>query len=158
MLGLWEMRNFLSTPISIFLFLIYVSFKLLPLKLNTFHELFFIIITIGPYATNGVPLRRVNQRYVIATSTKIGLDGVNVGQIDDAFFARDKKSKKANKESDFLAAGEKKANVIDDARLKAQKTVDDAVSKNIAKVENLAAYLKAEFSLSKADKPHLLKF
>ena len=36
------------------------------------------IYNIGPYSVNGVPLRRVNQRYVIATSTKVPLKNVNV--------------------------------------------------------------------------------
>ena len=119
----------------------------------------FYLSSLGPYAANGVPLRRVNQKYVIATSTKIDLAGVNVAKIDDDLFAREKKTKKAgDKESEFFAAGEKKAAVISDARVQAQKNVDDAVSKNIAKVDKLAAYLKAEFSLSKADKPHMMKF
>ena len=43
------------------------------------------LLVTGPYSVNGVPLRRVNQAYVIATSTKISLDGVNAN-IDDSFF------------------------------------------------------------------------
>ncbi|RYY68783.1 hypothetical protein EON63_24420 [archaeon] len=35
----------------------------------------------GPYSVNGVPLRRVNQRYVIATSTKVSLTGVDVSKV-----------------------------------------------------------------------------
>ena len=35
------------------------------------------ILVTGPYAINGVPLKRVNPAYVIATSTKVPLDGVN---------------------------------------------------------------------------------
>jgi large subunit ribosomal protein L6e len=34
------------------------------------------LLVSGPYAINGVPLKRVNPSYVIATSTKVALDGV----------------------------------------------------------------------------------
>ncbi len=43
------------------------------------------LLVTGPYAINGVPLRRVNPAYVISTSSKVSLDGVNVN-VDDAFF------------------------------------------------------------------------
>jgi Ribosomal protein L6e len=42
----------------------------------------------GPYKVNGVPLRRVNQAYVIATSTKLDVSKVDVAKVDDAYFAR----------------------------------------------------------------------
>jgi large subunit ribosomal protein L6e len=41
---------------------------------------------------NGVPLRRVNQKYVIATSTNVSTAGVDVSKIDDAFFKREAKT------------------------------------------------------------------
>lgn len=47
------------------------------------------LLVTGPYAVNGVPLKRVNPAYVIATSTKVSLDGVNAN-VDDAFFRKQK--------------------------------------------------------------------
>jgi len=44
----------------------------------------------GPYAINGVPLKRVNSAYVISTSTKIPLDGVTVN-IDNTYFKKQTK-------------------------------------------------------------------
>jgi large subunit ribosomal protein L6e len=43
------------------------------------------LLVTGPYAINGVPLKRVNAAYVLATSTKVSLEGVNTN-IDDKFF------------------------------------------------------------------------
>merc|ERR1712070_701898 len=52
-----------------------------------------LLLVTGPYQINGVPLRRVNQAYCIATSATVDISKVNVSKIDDAFFAREKKAK-----------------------------------------------------------------
>lgn len=40
-----------------------------------------LLLVTGPFKVNGVPLRRVNQAYVIATSTKVELGDFKVTQI-----------------------------------------------------------------------------
>jgi large subunit ribosomal protein L6e len=43
---------------------------------------------------NGVPLRRVNQIYVIGTSTKLDLSAAKFDNLDDKFFKRVRPTKK----------------------------------------------------------------
>ncbi|KAM1219805.1 hypothetical protein ACFX11_046916 [Malus domestica] len=47
-----------------------------------------LLLVTGPVKINGVPLRRVNQSYMIATSTKVHISGLNVEKIDDKYFAK----------------------------------------------------------------------
>merc|ERR1712098_689737 len=62
-----------------------------------------LLLVTGPYATNGVPLRRVNQRFCIATSTKVDV-GSSGAKITDAFFAREAKKKDKKSESGFFSS------------------------------------------------------
>jgi large subunit ribosomal protein L6e len=47
-----------------------------------------LLLVAGPHKLNGVPLRRVNQAYVVATAVNVALDGVNVAEINDEYFRR----------------------------------------------------------------------
>ncbi|KAF9610210.1 hypothetical protein IFM89_021148 [Coptis chinensis] len=48
-----------------------------------------LLVTGGPFKINGVPLRCVNQSYVIATSTKVDITSLDVAKFDDKYFAKE---------------------------------------------------------------------
>lgn len=121
-----------------------------------------LLIT-GPYSINGVPLGRVNPAYVISTSSKVALDGVNVN-IDDSFF---KKSKRFTK-NELKNASEHRLKQVEEGKASenkfkeelkaAQKAVDGKLLDNIKKVEHLRGYLGTRFTLTNGSRPHELRF
>ncbi|CAH0477404.1 unnamed protein product [Peronospora belbahrii] len=115
-----------------------------------------LLLVTGPYKVNGVPLRRVNQSYVIATSTKVNIENLELPAIDDPYFSKEKAAKKS-KEDQFFAQSSS-APVISEQRKKDQKTVDSALIKKLDAEPFLKAYLNAKFSLTKRDRAHALKF
>ena len=117
-----------------------------------------LLLVVGPFKINGVPLRRVNQAYVIATSTTVNLKNVNLSaikSITDATFATTKSTTATAGFTD--QNGSTKAQVSD-AIKNATKAVDAQLVPLVKKTEFLSAYLNARFSLSKNDRPHLMKF
>merc|ERR1719446_1023322 len=77
-----------------------------------------LLLVTGPFGVNGVPLRRVNQAYVIGTSTKLGVRGMKLDKFTDAYFSR-------SKDQD----GEK----VSAARKADQAALDKDLAKEIAK-------------------------
>jgi large subunit ribosomal protein L6e len=72
-----------------------------------------VATVIGPFDFNGVPLKRVNQAYVIATSTKIDISKVAVpAKIDDKYFKKAKAAKKEKTSAEFLAKPAEKVRLI----------------------------------------------
>ena len=123
-----------------------------------------LLLVTGPHKLNGVPLRRVNPAYVIATSASVPLDGVNVANVDDAYFRREAPKGKVSEENfkggkrDFTEE-QKKANEQRQTQNRAtQKTVDAALLANVKKTELLGKYLSARFTLYNNTRPHELKF
>ena len=140
-----------------------------------------VLLVTGPYKVNGVPLRRVNARYVIATSAKVDLKGIDEKVVESAskegYFTKDK-SKKAKGEEEFFKQGEKpevrggssfraryavddvdsQKKQISSTRASDQKAVDKALLTNIKKEPYLISYLGTTFSLRKGDRPHEMKW
>ncbi|KAG0661442.1 60S ribosomal protein L6A [Maudiozyma exigua] len=115
------------------------------------------LLVSGPFKVNGVPLRRVNARYVIATSTKVAIDSVNVEKFNVEYFARDAKlSKKEKKEAQMFPENTSKE--VKSERIEDQKNVDKALLSEIKKTPLLKQYLASSFYLKNGDKPHMLKF
>lgn len=63
-----------------------------------------LLLVTGPHKVNGVPIKRVNQVYTIATSAKVDIKGVDISKISDKTFARDNKTKAADAKA-FFAEG-----------------------------------------------------
>ena len=117
-----------------------------------------MLLVSGPYKVNGVPLRRVNPAYVIATSTKVDVSSVDLSGLDDKYFAKPKNSSGKDSEEEFFSGDAPKPAVVSDQRKADQKKVDAALAKAVDAVPMLSAYLGARFSLTKNDKPHNMKF
>lgn len=121
-----------------------------------------LLLVTGPYKLNGVPLRRINQAYVMPTSTSVSLNGVDVSKVDDAYFAKKKGTgAKKSDESAFFKGEvelteEQKKNIQE--KRAAQVTYDNALLENVKKVEHLKSYLSKRFSLRSGQHPHLMKF
>ncbi|KAK9764799.1 60S ribosomal protein L6 [Basidiobolus ranarum] len=117
-----------------------------------------LLLITGPYKVNGVPLRRVNQAYVLATSTKIDLSNVQIDEkFNDEYF-KEKKSVKATKTEEEFFDEKQPKKVISESRSADQKSVDKEILTAISQTSHLRSYLNASFSLRKGQAPHAMKF
>uniref|UniRef100_L2FBG9 60S ribosomal protein L6 n=1 Tax=Colletotrichum fructicola (strain Nara gc5) TaxID=1213859 RepID=L2FBG9_COLFN len=117
-----------------------------------------VLLVTGPFKINGVPLRRVNSRYVIATSYKVDVSGLDEKKIEEIaqpkYFTADKTKQKAGEEAFFKQGEKPQKKEVNSSRAADQKAVDKALIASIKKVEFLPSYLASSFSLRKGDKPH----
>ena len=122
-----------------------------------------LLLISGPIKVNGVPLRRVNQRYVIATSTRVDISSVDVpAHIDDVYFKKDKAAKKQKTADSFFVKDDQKSakKEIPEGRKADQKAIDTGLLAAIKASSNplLRKYLTARFSLSAGEYVHQLRF
>merc|ERR1711910_256915 len=116
-----------------------------------------LLLVTGPHKLNGCPMRRINQRCLLATSATIDLAGVAVPEnVNDKYFARVKAEKTAKKEGDIFDS-KKEAYKPSEQRKKDQVAVDSQILEAIKKHGDgkvLKQYLKASFALSEGQYPH----
>jgi large subunit ribosomal protein L6e len=114
-----------------------------------------LLLVTGPYSVNGIPVRRVNQAYVIATSTKVDVSKVDAAKFPDSYFGKPKvsKSEKKKKKEEFFDKGAEVTETSEE-----RKADQAAVDAKIVCDDMMKKYLKAKFSLSKGQAPHKMLF
>lgn len=120
-----------------------------------------LLLVTGPYSLNQCPLRRISQRYVIATSTFINISKVEIpAHVNDTYFKRADKKEKNRGEGDVFAV-KKERYVPTEQRKTDQAAVDKAVRTAISQHKEkkvLFTYLRSFFALSSGQCPHRLRF
>lgn len=113
-----------------------------------------LLLVTGPYKVNGVPLKRVNQAYVIATSTKVDISSVKLNEkLDDALFQKEKAAK-----GEFFGEKATEAKGVSAARKALQSELDAQLVPVVNKTPMLKSYLGSHFSLKKGQYPHQMSF
>jgi large subunit ribosomal protein L6e len=120
-----------------------------------------LLLVNGPFYLNSCPLRRISQRYVIATKTRVNLKGVKIPEhINDTYFKRAQKKKAKKTEGDIFAKQEEKY-TPSEQRKQDQTAVDKLVRGAIKKTHQgllVSKYLKSYFALRSHQYPHRLRF
>lgn len=115
-----------------------------------------LLLVTGPFKLNGVPARRVNQAYVIATSTKVDLPALDLAKYTDSYFkSEEQKNKKKKGEDEFFKADTQKKELSAEY-VQNQKDLDAAILPALS--ADLKGYLSTRFTLQDGDRPHMLKF
>lgn len=120
-----------------------------------------LLLVTGPFSLNSCPLRRISQRYVIATQTRVNLSKVQIpAHINDNYFKRDVKKPKNRGEGDVFAVKKEKY-VPSQQKKEDQLAVDKAVRTALSQHKDkklLFKYLRSYFALSSSQYPHRLRF
>lgn len=118
-----------------------------------------LLLVTGPYKLNGVPLKRVNQAYVIATKTNVTLSKIpQVDKIEDDFFKKVPSKRTELGEVIMPKTSEEKKALVTDERKSAQNSVDTEVKKAIGDTPYLKDYLRNRFALKNGQQAHNLVY
>merc|ERR1711972_220261 len=116
-----------------------------------------LLLVTGPFKVNGVPLRRVNQSFCVATSAKVDASTVDVSEFTDSYFKKKVVEKKPKGGEEFFE-GEAEKEPLSAEKIEDQKKVDEALLKAVKAVPEMEGYLASRFSLKSGDAPHKMLF
>merc|ERR1712110_686610 len=82
-----------------------------------------LLLVSGPYKINGVPLRRVNSSYVIATSTKVDISSIDVSSFNDIYFSK----KTPADDNEFFLGSQPIQAIVSDQQKEDQEKIDNTL-------------------------------
>jgi len=117
-----------------------------------------LLLVTGPFKINGVPLRRVNQKYVIATSTKLDFASAIPDRVNDEYFSRIELNAHEGQNEGEIFQTKKAVYQASAERKEDQKAVDAAILAAAKNVPYMVSYLASNFSLQNGQNPATMKF
>ena len=111
-----------------------------------------LLLVTGPFKVNGVPLKRVNQAYCLATKTSVSVASALplVEKLNETeYFTGDKVERKS-----FFEESADKAKRVSEDKKNLQKNVDTKLLESVKTTPFLKKYLANRFALKNGDKPH----
>merc|ERR1712050_414309 len=105
------------------------------------------------FKINGVPLRRVNQKYVIATSTKLDFQSSIPDRVCDDYFSRIELNAHEGQNEGEIFQTKKAVYQASAERKEDQKKVDSAIVAACKKTPYMTSYLNSNFCLRNGQNP-----
>jgi large subunit ribosomal protein L6e len=117
-----------------------------------------LLLVTGPFKINGVPMRRVNQKYVIPTNTKLDFNVAVPDRVDDEYFSRVELNAHEGQNEGEIFQTKKASYQASSERKEDQKAVDAAIVAAAKKVPYMVNYLSANFALRNGQDPAKMIF
>lgn len=128
-----------------------------------------LLLVNGPFKVNGCPIKRMHQKFVIVTRTKIPFDDVKVpAHINDKYFktknvSSSTKGKKTKQGGNIFAKGKKSARKVPsrvrgEDQIQVDKQIIKAINNKMGDKKTIFSYLGSFFYLRNHMYPHQLKF